>query len=113
MQGQVAIWRLRLSWLHDARKVARRVRNPSDAGWVAGRQDIATFTAKCEKYVGTESGGMDQAISIMGQNGVAKMIEFNPVRPPPPSRSLRLPAMRAPMLLQVPALGPCWCACAG
>ncbi len=44
-------------------------------------QDIATFTAKCEKYVGTESGGMDQAISIMGQSGVAKMIEFNPVWP--------------------------------
>eukprot|EP00884_Botryococcus_braunii_P009664 jgi/Botrbrau1/1869/Bobra.146_1s0056.1 len=42
--------------------------------------DIATFTAKCEKYVGTESGGMDQAISVMGQTGVAKMIEFNPVR---------------------------------
>jgi galactokinase len=47
-------------------------------------QDIATFTAKCEKYVGTESGGMDQAISIMGQTGVAKMIEFNPVRTSPP-----------------------------
>jgi galactokinase len=46
-------------------------------------QDIATFTAKCEKYVGTESGGMDQAISLMGQTGVAKMIDFNPVRSPP------------------------------
>lgn len=42
-------------------------------------QDVATFTASCEKYVGTESGGMDQAISLMGEKGIAKLIEFNPV----------------------------------
>ena len=45
-----------------------------------GAQEVATFTASCEKYVGTESGGMDQAISIMGQQGIAKLVEFNPVR---------------------------------
>ena len=44
-------------------------------------QELATFTASCEKYVGTESGGMDQAISIMGQKGIAKLVEFNPVQP--------------------------------
>lgn len=44
-------------------------------------QEVATFTASCEKYVGTESGGMDQAISIMGAPGIAKLVEFNPVRP--------------------------------
>ena len=44
-------------------------------------QEVATFTASCEKYVGTESGGMDQAISIMGQQGIAKLVEFNPVLP--------------------------------
>ena len=42
---------------------------------------MATFTALCEKYVGTESGGMDQAISIMGARDIAKLVEFNPVRP--------------------------------
>ena len=42
-------------------------------------QDVATFAASCEKYVGTESGGMDQAISIMGQPGTAKLVSFNPV----------------------------------
>ena len=43
-------------------------------------QRIAEFTAKCEKYVGTESGGMDQAISIMGEKGLAKLVHFKPVR---------------------------------
>ena len=42
-------------------------------------QEVATFTASCEKHVGTESGGMDQAISLMGEQGIAKLIEFNPV----------------------------------
>ena len=41
-------------------------------------QEVAQFAAECEKYVGTQSGGMDQAISIMGQAGVAKLISFNP-----------------------------------
>ena len=35
----------------------------------------------CERYVGTESGGMDQAISMMGMPQIAKLIEFNPVSP--------------------------------
>ena len=43
-------------------------------------QRIAEFTARCEKYVGTESGGMDQAISIMGEKGLAKLVHFKPVR---------------------------------
>jgi N-acetylgalactosamine kinase len=42
------------------------------------QQDVATFAASCEKYVGTESGGMDQAISIMGQAGTAKLVSFQP-----------------------------------
>jgi hypothetical protein len=48
-------------------------------------QEVAHFAAECEKYVGTQSGGMDQAISIMGQAGVAKLISFNPARPAPPA----------------------------
>ena len=42
-------------------------------------QDVAEFTTTCERYVGTESGGMDQAISMMGMPQIAKLIEFNPV----------------------------------
>ncbi|KXZ46261.1 hypothetical protein GPECTOR_45g131 [Gonium pectorale] len=35
--------------------------------------------AAAERYVGVTSGGMDQAISMMGQQGVAMHVEFNPV----------------------------------
>eukprot|EP00210_Caulerpa_lentillifera_P002957 g2824.t1 len=44
------------------------------------KSEIAEFTCFCERYSGTESGGMDQAISIMAKRGLAKLIEFNPVR---------------------------------
>lgn len=42
--------------------------------------EVSEFTAKAERYVGVTSGGMDQAISIMGMPGIAKLVEFNPVR---------------------------------
>lgn len=42
--------------------------------------EVAEFAAKAERYVGVTSGGMDQAISIMGRLGTAQHIEFNPVR---------------------------------
>mmetsp|Transcript_1151 Transcript_1151/g.2356 ORF Transcript_1151/g.2356 Transcript_1151/m.2356 type:complete len:502 (-) Transcript_1151:917-2422(-) len=45
--------------------------------------EVAEFTALAERYVGVISGGMDQAISIMGKEGVAQLIEFNPVRASP------------------------------
>lgn len=44
------------------------------------QSELAEFTCWCERYSGTESGGMDQAISIMAKTGFAKLIEFNPVR---------------------------------
>lgn len=42
-------------------------------------QEVAEFACTCERYVGTQSGGMDQAISMMGASGIAKLISFNPV----------------------------------
>ena len=45
----------------------------------AALQEVSEFACTCERYVGTQSGGMDQAISIMGMNGVAKLINFDPV----------------------------------
>jgi N-acetylgalactosamine kinase len=44
------------------------------------KTEVADFACKCERHCGMQSGGMDQAISIMGQSGVAKLVDFNPVR---------------------------------
>ncbi|KAK9909559.1 hypothetical protein WJX75_004129 [Coccomyxa subellipsoidea] len=49
-------------------------------GVSAPQAEVAQFTAECEKFVGTESGGMDQAISIMGELGMAKLVHFHPIR---------------------------------
>jgi galactokinase len=34
---------------------------------------------RCERYVGTQGGGMDQAVSLLAQAGRAMHVEFNPV----------------------------------
>ncbi|KAH0933918.1 hypothetical protein HID58_011035, partial [Brassica napus] len=44
------------------------------------KKELAQFTSECEQHIGTQSGGMDQAISIMAKPGFAKLIDFNPVR---------------------------------
>lgn len=41
--------------------------------------DVSEFTCTAERHVGVTSGGMDQAISVMGMPGVAMLVEFNPV----------------------------------
>lgn len=43
-------------------------------GCSATQADVATFTCAAERYVGVNSGGMDQAISVMARPGA----------PPPP-----------------------------
>ncbi|KAJ2172008.1 galactokinase, partial [Coemansia sp. RSA 532] len=40
--------------------------------------ELASIAAGAERYVGVNSGGMDQTASIMGQQGSALFIEFDP-----------------------------------
>ncbi|TYH29691.1 hypothetical protein ES288_A01G032600v1 [Gossypium darwinii] len=44
------------------------------------KKEIAQVTCDCEQHIGTQSGGMDQAISVMAKNGFAELIDFNPIR---------------------------------
>ena len=49
---------------------------------------LADLLARAERYVGTESGGMDQAVSLLGRPGKAFRIDFFPLR----ARPVSLPA---------------------
>mmetsp|Transcript_15689 Transcript_15689/g.24081 ORF Transcript_15689/g.24081 Transcript_15689/m.24081 type:complete len:150 (+) Transcript_15689:448-897(+) len=41
-------------------------------------EKLADLAVKAERNAGTACGGMDQTISIMGEMGTAKLIDFNP-----------------------------------
>ncbi|ERN03312.1 galactokinase [Amborella trichopoda] len=44
------------------------------------KKEVAQLTCDCERHIGTQSGGMDQAISVMAKPGFAELIDFNPIR---------------------------------
>ncbi|EFA83438.1 galactokinase [Heterostelium album PN500] len=51
------------------------------------KEDLANISVKCERFVGIEGGGMDQAISYLAEESTAKLIEFNPLR----TKNVKLP----------------------
>ncbi|KAK6913662.1 GHMP kinase N-terminal domain [Dillenia turbinata] len=52
------------------------------------KKELAQLTCECERHIGTQSGGMDQAISVMAKTGFAELIDFNPIR----ATDVQLPA---------------------
>lgn len=44
------------------------------------KEVLADLTVQAERLTGMQSGGMDQTISVMGELGKAKLVQFNPIR---------------------------------
>lgn len=57
-------------------------------GLSLSKKELASLCAHSERYVGTEGGGMDQAIAFLAEHGTAKLIEFNPIK----ATDVKLPA---------------------
>lgn len=49
---------------------------------------LADISAKCERYIGTQGGGMDQAIAFLAIEGCAQYIEWEPLK----ATSISLPS---------------------
>jgi N-acetylgalactosamine kinase len=42
------------------------------------QKEVAELSTTCERHIGTQSGAMDQSISVMAERGVAKLIDLIP-----------------------------------
>lgn len=57
---------------------AKFILEKMNPGLKISKADYAALSAKSERFIGTQGGGMDQAIAFMGEDGKAKLIEFFP-----------------------------------
>lgn len=44
---------------------------------------MAALSANCERFIGTQGGGMDQAIAYLARDGCAQLIEWDPLKATP------------------------------
>ncbi|KAJ8736607.1 hypothetical protein PYW08_007263 [Mythimna loreyi] len=47
------------------------------------KTEIASLCAKCERYIGTQGGGMDQAIAFLAEKNCAQYITWSPLKATP------------------------------
>lgn len=47
------------------------------------KNTLSSIAAECEQHIGTQGGGMDQAIAFLAERGSAQFIEWNPLRASP------------------------------
>ena len=52
------------------------------------RRELAELASRCERHVGTQGGGMDQAVSLLAAAGYALHVQFEPLR----AAAVQLPA---------------------
>lgn len=63
-----------------AATLATSYASSSQRGAPLDAAQLAALAARCERYIGTEGGGMDQAIALLAQRGSAMFIDWAPLR---------------------------------
>ncbi|MCX6145480.1 MAG: galactokinase [Ignavibacteriales bacterium] len=66
------------------------------------REPLAELLARAERYVGSEGGGMDQAVSLLAETGKALKIDFFPLRTQPTSLPKNLSFVVCNSLIRAP-----------
>jgi N-acetylgalactosamine kinase len=67
-----------------------------------GKEELAELLARAERYVGSEGGGMDQAVSLLAEAGKALKIDFFPLQTEPVSLPQNLSFIVCNSLIRAP-----------